>query len=118
MVELSYSPYWSRNYVEAQAKGDKGGVIVLKVQNRSFGIGEARQISSDIRKAKEWLDEQWRLKCTMPDGDSYWDSSDVKTDVKTKPVYRKFKKQPVSKSGNQEISETQPDNNPDELEIL
>ena len=114
MVELSYSPYWSRNYIEAQAKGNRGGVIVLKVQNREFGIGEARQLRDDILKAKEWLDEQWRLKCTMPDGDSYWDSSGGET----KPVYRKFKKQTVIKSVAQETPDAQTDNNPDELEIL
>jgi aconitase B len=101
MVELSYTPYWSRNYVEAQAKGNQGGVIVLKIQNRTLGIGEARQISSDIRKAKKWLDEQWQLKCTEPDGDSYWDSSEVETHQVTQPIVK---------------SKTQ--NNPDELEIL
>jgi hypothetical protein len=114
MVELSYCPYWSRNYVEAQAKGSRGGVIVLKIQNMTLGIGEARQISSDILKAKEWLDEQWRLKCTMPDGDSYWDSSGGET----KTVYRKFKKPQVIKSVAQEIPKSQTDNDPDALEIL
>lgn len=68
MVGLSKE--FSSNVI-ATTGGNSGGYI--NISKISSQIDSAVDLCKDIHRAQKWLDQQWQLKCTEPDGDAYWD---------------------------------------------